>query len=138
METSATEHYKIRRNQKEVSQANNAVLQQLMEKLRELEEIMMGLSHQMEERYRVFEDSLSTLARRIDEMKAAFLHLRDPDATQCLVSNSMNLGRPIPIDVAAKNKPGKSDRGMTPMDIEEEPFNLSQAFEIQDTASNIF
>jgi hypothetical protein len=133
MEPLASDHWKIRRSHEEVGQANNAVLQQLMAKLREIEEIMVGLSHRMEEKYRDFEVGLSTLARRMEEMEVAFLHLRDPGYAQRSTSDSVNPGRPFPNDVAAENDPGNSDRGTAPMDIEEEPLNLSQASEIQDT-----
>jgi hypothetical protein len=62
---------------------------------------------------------------------------KTPGPAQRSTSDSVNLGRPIPNDDAAENNPGNSDIGTTTMDIEEEPLNLSQASEIQDTASNM-
>jgi hypothetical protein len=73
----------------------------------------------------------------MNEMEVSFLHLRDADLARRSTSDSVNLGRPVPNYDTAKNKPGNSTRGMTPMDIEEDPLNLSQASEIQDIASNM-
>jgi len=72
-----------------------------------------------------FEAGISALARRMDEMEVAFLHLRDPGPTQRSASNSVNLGRHVPNVGATKNNLGNSNRGTMPMDMEEEHLNLS-------------
>jgi hypothetical protein len=137
MEPSASDLGKILRRHEVFGQANNTALQQLMAKLREFEEMMAGLSHQMEEKFGEFKAAHSALARRMDEMEAAFHQFRAPGPLQRSASDSVNPGRPFLPDAAAENDSGNSDRGTAPMDIEDGPLQLSGASDNQDSASNM-
>jgi hypothetical protein len=117
--------------------AGQNFLQQLMGKLKELEGMLTRLSNRMEEWFNFFEVGLSSLARRLDDMEAVVQTLRDLGSAQHSTSDSVNLGRPVPNDGVAENNQGSSDRGTTPMDIEEDPPNPLQNLKMQDTTSNM-
>jgi hypothetical protein len=76
----------------------------------------------MEERFSYFEAGLSALAQEwMTWRQLSFTYETLTSSTLNL--DSVNLGRPVPNDGVAENNHGSSDRGTTPMDIEEEPPN---------------
>jgi len=84
----------------------------------------------MEERFRVFDLGLSTLAWRMDKMEITFLHLwdprrGDPGPAQPSTSDYVNLRRPIPNEDVLENNIGNFYIEMVPMENEEEPLNFS-------------
>jgi len=108
-----------------------------MEKIKELEGMLTGLSNQMEEWFNYFKVGLSSLAWRMNYMEESIQIMRDVGTAQCSTSDSLNLGRLVPNDRVAENNQGSSDKGTMPMDTEEDPPNPLQNPEVQDTNSNM-